>query len=95
MCENKPNYKKLAISILLDLIGMLSFVIPFVGEFGDVVWAPLSGWIMTRMYKGTTGKIAGAVTFIEEILPGVDIIPSFTLMWIYASFIEKDKMLDK
>lgn len=91
----KPNYKKLAISILLDLIGMLSFVIPFVGEFGDVVWAPLSGWIMTRMYKGTTGKIAGAVTFIEEILPGVDIIPSFTLMWIYASFIEKDKMLDK
>lgn len=74
---------------------MLSFVIPFVGEFGDVVWAPLSGWIMTRMYKGTTGKIAGAVTFIEEIIPGVDIIPSFTLMWIYASFIEKDKMLDK
>lgn len=74
---------------------MLSFVIPFVGEFGDMVWAPLSGWIMTRMYKGTTGKIAGAVTFIEEILPGVDIIPSFTLMWIYASFIEKDKMLDK
>lgn len=74
---------------------MLSFVIPFVGEFGDVVWAPLSGWIMTRMYKGTTGKIAGAVTFIEEILPGIDIIPSFTLMWIYASFIEKDKMLDK
>ena len=74
---------------------MLSFVIPFVGEFGDVVWAPLSGWIMTRMYKGTTGKIAGAVTFIEEILPGVDIIPYFTLMWIYASFIEKDKMLDK
>ena len=93
--KNKPNYKKLAISILLDLIGMLSFVIPFVGEFGDVVWAPLSGWIMTRMYTGTTGKIAGAVTFIEEILPGVDIIPSFTLMWIYASFIEKDKMLDK
>lgn len=93
--KNKPNYKKLAISILLDLIGMLSFVIPFVGEFGDVVWASLSGWIMTRMYKGTTGKIAGAVTFIEEILPGVDIIPSFTLMWIYASFIEKDKMLDK
>ena len=74
---------------------MLSFVIPFVGEFGDVVWAPLSGWIMTRMYKGTTGKIAGAVTFIEEILPGVDIRPSFTLMWIYASFIEKHKMLDK
>ena len=93
--KNKPNYKKLAISTSLDLIGMLSFVIPFVGEFGDVVWAPLSGWIMTRMYKGTTGKIAGAVTFIEEILPGVDIIPSFTLMWIYASFIEKDKMLDK
>lgn len=50
---------------------MLSFVIPFVGEFGDVVWAPLSGWIMTRMYKGTTGKIAGAVTFIEEILQGL------------------------
>lgn len=86
MTENKQDnnkYKKLVIGILLDAIGMLSFTLPLIGEFGDVIWAPLSAYIMTRMYKGSTGKIAGAVGFIEEIAPGLDVIPTFTLTWIY------------
>jgi len=60
-----------------------------IGDFADVVWAPLSAWIMTKMYKGNAGKIAGAVTFIEEILPVSDIIPSFTLMWLYTYVFSK------
>ena len=35
--QNK--YRKLVIGIVLDGIGMLSFAIPFIGEFSDVVWA--------------------------------------------------------
>ena len=81
--KNK-KYKQLLLGLLFDAIGMLSFAIPFVGEFSDIVWAPLSAWLMTRMYKGNLGQVAGVVTFIEEILPGFDLIPSFTLMWFYT-----------
>ena len=84
--ENTSKHKKLAYSILFDAIGYLSFVIPFL----DIGWAPLSAYLMTKMYKGKTGKIAGAIAFIEEAMPGMDIIPTFTLMWIY-SFVLKSK----
>ena len=76
-------------SLLFDIIGSLSFIIPGIGEFLDVIWAPVAGWIMTRMYKGNAGKVAGVITFLEEILPVSDIIPSFTLMWVYTFVIKK------
>lgn len=80
--ENK--YKKLALSLIFDAIGYVSFLIPGIGELLDVVWAPASAYLMTKMYKGNKGKIAAAVSFIEEAMPGLDIIPTFTLMWIYT-----------
>lgn len=78
------KYKQLLLGLFFDGIGMLSFAIPFIGEFSDIIWAPLSAWLMTRMYKGKVGKAAGIIAFIEEIIPGFDLIPSFTLMWIYT-----------
>ena len=78
------KYKKLAASIVLDAIGFIP--IPFL----DLVWAPVSGYLMTRMYKGKEGKIAGIISFLEEILP-LDVIPTFTLMWIYSYVINKRK----
>lgn len=87
----QEHYKRrqLILGIVFDLIGMLSFSIPIVGDFSDVVWAPLAGFLMTWMYKGTVGKVAGIFTFLEEILPFTDIIPSFTLTWIYTYLIRK------
>ncbi|ARV05445.1 hypothetical protein BTO04_01495 [Polaribacter sp. SA4-10] len=79
------KYKKLALSIVLDIIGFVP--IPFL----DIAWAPLSGYLMTKMYKGKAGKIAGIVSFIEEILP-LDIIPTFTIMWMYTYLIHKEKV---
>lgn len=76
--------RDLALSILFDAIGMLSFTIPLIGEFQDIVWAPLSAFLMAKLYKGTMGKVAGVFSFLEEILPFTDIIPSFTLMWCYT-----------
>ena len=87
--EKKNKSRDLILSLLFDAIGMMSFTIPFIGEFGDVIWAPLSGLIMVWMYKGSMGKVAGVVSFVEEILPVTDIIPSFTLMWFYTYFIKK------
>lgn len=78
------NYKKLGLSIILDIIGFVP--IPFL----DLAWAPISGYIMTKMYKGTKGKVGGVISFFEEIFPFSDIIPTFTLMWIYTYIIKKE-----
>ncbi|MEL0456789.1 hypothetical protein WJN01_11150 [Flavobacteriaceae bacterium SZ-1-7] len=83
------KYKKLLLGILLDAMGYVSFFIPGIGEFSDIVWAPVSGWLMTKLYKGKSGKIAGVITFVEEALPGLDVIPTFTLMWLYTYVFKK------
>ncbi len=83
------KYKHLFLGLLFDAIGMLSFVLPFIGDFSDVLWAPLAGWLMTRMYKGKIGQAAGVVAFIEEIIPGLDVVPTFTIMWVYTYLIKK------
>ena len=87
----KTNNKNrdLVLGLLFDGIGMLSFTVPFIGEFSDVVWAPVAGFLMTRMYKGNLGKVAGIFAFLEEIIPFTDVIPSFTLTWIYKYWIKK------
>jgi len=92
----KENYKKLGLSILFDIIGVVtsSFIIPIIGDIGDVVWAPLAAILMTKMYKGNVGKAAGVFTFIEEAIPGLDFIPSFTIMWVYTYVIKKKKVDD-
>ncbi|TXD47392.1 MULTISPECIES: hypothetical protein [unclassified Polaribacter] len=82
------KYKKLGLSIILDIIGIIP--IPFL----DLAWAPLSGYIMTKLYKGRTGKIAGTISFLEEILP-LDIIPTFTIMWIYTYLIQKEDQQER
>jgi len=89
------KYEKLLLGLLFDGIGMLSFVVPFVGDFSDVIWAPLAGWLMTRLYKGKIGQAAGVFTFVEEIIPGLDIIPSFTIMWFYTYVLKGSKKKGK
>ncbi|MBO6880536.1 hypothetical protein [Winogradskyella sp.] len=89
------KYQILFLGLLFDALGFVSFIIPGVGEFSDIIWAPVSGWLMTKLYKGKEGRIAGVITFVEEALPGFDIIPSFTLMWIYTYVIKKEKPIDK
>jgi len=85
----EKKFKYLLLGLLFDAVGMISFVIPGIGEFSDLIWAPLAAWLMTRMYKGRSGQIAGAVAFVEELLPGLDWFPSFTLMWLYTYFFTK------
>jgi hypothetical protein len=79
--ENLSKSKKLVMGIVFDAIGMITFI--------DIIWAPVSGFLMTRMYSGRKGRVAGIFSFIEEILPGFDIIPSFTIMWFYTYVFSK------
>jgi hypothetical protein len=83
--------RDLILSIVLDLIGYATYAIPILGEFGDIIWAPIAGYLMTRIYSGFTGKLGGIFAFIEEAIPLTDFIPSFTLMWIYTYIIKKGK----
>ncbi|SEK57951.1 hypothetical protein SAMN04487910_0869 [Aquimarina amphilecti] len=91
----KNKYKLLKRGIVYDLIGMASMVIPVVGPFLDIIWAPYAAKKMLDMYPGKKGKIASVITFIEEIIPGTDIIPSFTIMWLYTFVINKEEVFDK
>ena len=86
--ENNNKYSKyqlLWIGLLFDLIGMTSYIFPPI----DIIWAPLSAFLMIKMYKGDVGKVAGLVSFVEEIVPGLDFFPSFTLTWLYVHVIKK------
>lgn len=85
--DNKT--RDLILGILFDTIGMLSFSVPLIGEFSDVIWAPISGLLMMWMYKGSVGKIGGVFSFLEEIFAFTDFIPTFTLAWIYKYVIKK------
>ncbi|MGB3606582.1 MAG: hypothetical protein WA775_08880 [Psychroserpens sp.] len=81
--EHLSKNQKLILSIVCDAIGMIPFI--------DIIWAPLSGYIMSRLYKGNIGKFAGVFSFIEEIIPGTDFIPSFTIMWLYTHVFSSEK----
>jgi hypothetical protein len=85
--DNK--FRNLFLGLLFDAMGMVSYIIPGIGEFSDVIWAPVSGWLMTRLYKGKIGQVAGMITFVEELIPGLDVIPSFTIMWFYTYVFKK------
>ena len=91
----KNKYVLLFLSLLFDAIGMLSFTVPIVGESFDIIWAPIAAFLIYKMYKGSEGKIAGVITFVEEALPGLDIIPTFTLTWIYKFLIKRENKNEK
>ena len=89
---DKSKYRLLFLSVLFDLIGTLSFTIPLIGEFSDIIWAPISAILLKTMYKGKIGTIGSMVSFVEEALPGLDFIPTFTLTWLYTYVIGKNKI---
>jgi len=78
MYRRKPT---LLFCILMDLIGYASYGIPVLGEFADIIWAPVSALIFFISFGGWKGALGGIGNFIEELLPGTDFIPSFTIMW--------------
>jgi hypothetical protein len=69
-----PNLKT---CLILDVIGCLSYIIP---PFGPV-WAIISGIIFYLMFGKKFGLFGGIFSFLEELIPGVDFIPTFTIAW--------------
>jgi hypothetical protein len=73
--------------LAMDAIGMLTFAIPWIGEFGDILWAPLSAIIFYKSFGGKKGAIGAVFSFMEEILPFLDFIPTFTIGWLYFKYV--------
>jgi hypothetical protein len=69
----------------MDLVGYATYSIPLFGEIGDILWAPVSAVIFYKTFGGWKGAFGGIFNFVEELLPGTDFIPSFTIMWLYRN----------
>ena len=81
------KYKKLIKCLVLDAVGMISAPIPVI----DVVWAPVAASVSYKMFGEKKGKFTSIITFIEEILPFADVIPSFTIFWFLFDFLQIGK----
>jgi hypothetical protein len=46
----KKQLPDLTVCIVMDLIGCASYLIPFLGEFSDIIWAPLSGFVFYFLF---------------------------------------------
>ena len=90
----KRRSPSLVFCILMDIIGYASYTVPFFGEVADILWAPLSGMIFLVSFGGWKGALGGIGNFIEELLPGTDFIPSFTIMWFIQYSNSRKKKLD-
>lgn len=74
--DNLSKKQLLIYSLMFDAVGMIPVL--------NFIWAPLSAFLMIKLYKGNIGKIGGVVSFIEEVVPGLNFVPSFTLTWLYV-----------
>jgi hypothetical protein len=80
MNKQQPS---LAFCIIMDVLGFATYAIPGLGELGDIVFAPLSAIVFYAMFGSWKGAL---FNFTEEIIPGTDFIPTFTIMWIWQYF---------
>ena len=75
---------KLGASIVIDVVGMGSVLLG-ITEITDIIYAPLSAVLIYALY----GEVFfAAVGFIEEALPGTDIVPTATIAWAYSTFVD-------
>ncbi|CAJ1351141.1 unnamed protein product [Effrenium voratum] len=64
--------------LLIDMIGVASYLILILGEFTDILWAPIAGFLLQYLFGSLLVSSLGT---LEEILPFTDILPTATLAW--------------
>jgi hypothetical protein len=71
-------WAQLAGCVALDLAGDASELIPFLGEFTDVAFAPVEAGLLFALFKS---PLVSGLGFVEEILPFTDVVPTFCIGW--------------
>ena len=84
--KSETNLPNLSFCILMDLAGLATYALPVLGEWGDILWAPISGLIFMRAFGGKTGAVGGVINMIEELIPFADFIPTFTIGYFYTKY---------
>jgi len=84
--NTKPT---LTFCLIMDLLGSATFLLPGLGEWFDILWAPISALIFFKSFGGKVGRIGSIINFAEEILPFTDIIPTFTIAYFYNRYFKK------
>lgn len=83
--HHKP-LPSLGMCLLMDFLGVAFLSIPFLGPFIEILFAPISAFVYMRMFGGVKGFFGGVFNFIEELIPGLDFIPTFTITWAVQYF---------
>jgi len=71
---------QLLVSLLIDSIGSSSYLLPGIGEAFDLVWAPIQTILLMALYDDEV-PILKYISFVEELLPFTDVVPSGLLGW--------------
>jgi len=87
--QSKP-LPSLGACLVMDLIGSATIMIPVLGE---LIWAPISTIVFWKMFGFRKGFFGGIFSFIEELIPGLDFIPTFTIMWFIQYARQKKNQL--
>ena len=67
--------------LVMDILGCVFVMIPIIGPFIEMLFAPISAIIYFRMFGVRRGWFGGIFNFVEELIPGLDFIPTFTISW--------------
>ena len=81
--KSKPT---LVFCLFMDSLGAATYFLPGIGEWFDLIWAPISAFIFYKSFGGKIGQVGSFINFVEEIFPFTDIIPTFTLVYLYNRF---------
>lgn len=97
------NLFRLFLCIIVDVIGCLSYLVPGLGETSDIVWAPIrfifipysvqiysyfySGICIRKLLPDTRLSALAYIGIFEELMPGLDFIPTATCGWFYLQYI--------
>ena len=73
---SQSDFGLLALCLLIDLGGFSSF---FIGDASDVLWAPLSAWLLYSLFDSPALAL---LNFIKEGLLFTDLIPVATISWL-------------
>ena len=85
-----PSTTALLISITLDLLGDASYSLPFLGDASDIIFAPIAGIILYKLYGSNVITVLG---IFEELLPGADFIPTGTIAWYFKYVVKEDNRI--
>jgi len=90
---NKIKQLKLLAAVIIDLVGITTYFIPFFGESGDLLWAPISGLLIYVLFPNRKNMAFTGV--LEEFLPIADFVPTAFLAWRLEYIRDKNKTLSE